>query len=178
MLTLNNIHYNGKGVPQVSPAEELIDLEPIMAAIDSRLRNGSECEQKILSFFQREVEPSVAYKDNDVDQGIDEPKALYAVGKLKRIKDYTGLFIRIGISSPDESPLIPRLQALYLQEGNHTKHNKERPDRWFYSFTETSEGMIKGVKAGTELGINSISIIPAINEAILSDKKLKLPLYK
>ena len=184
MYTIHDLHYNRKGVIQVSPEECIEDLAETLAALESELKDGSELEQNMLSFFQEEVEPRVAYRDNDVDQGKRGPRRIHVIGKLKRINDDNGLFVRLGISAPGEKLLIPALQALYL--GEHLKPIRgvsmgleSDPDKWAYDFTDIYQGMAKNVYVRTRLGIRSLSIIPAINEAILSgrNKKLETPEY-
>ena len=100
---------------------------------------------------------------------------MWIVGKLRRINGDNGLFVRLGISAPGENPLIPALQALYLLDGKHTKYMtgapagfESDPDRWAFEFTDRYQGMVEGVKVRTRLGIRSLSVIPGINEAILS----------
>ena len=186
MYTIDDLHYNSKGVIQVSSKEHLEDLAATLTALESDLKKGSKLEQNMFSFFQEEVEPQVAYRDNDVDQEQWGPRRLHVVGKLKRINADNSLFVRLGISAPGENPLIPALQALYLLDDRHTRYMRGvplgfeiDPDRWAYDFTDRYQGMVKGVHVRTRLGIRSLSIIPAINEAILNEgnKKLETPKY-
>lgn len=185
MYTIDDLHYNSKGVIQVSSEECFEDLAATLAALESELKNGSKLEQNMFSFFQEEVQHQVAYRDNDVDQGERGPRRLHVIGNLKRIEGDNGLFVRLGISAPGENPLLPALQALYLLDGEHITYIRgapigveSDPDRWVYDFTSRYEGMFQG-KVRTRLGIRSLSIIPAINEAILSgrNKKLETPEY-
>ncbi len=124
----------------------------------------------MLSFFQDEVEHIVAYRDNDINQGRAGPRRIHVIGKLKKIGEENGLFIRLGTSAPGENPLIPTLQALYLLDNAHTKYmtgipvGLERdPDRWSYDFTDRYQGMVKGVNVRTRSGIKSLAAIPLIN---------------
>ncbi len=179
--TLDDLHYNRKRVIQVSAGESFEDLAKTLKALESRLKAGSKLEQKMLSFFQEEVEPKVAYKDNDVNQGKGGPRRLQVIGKLKRISGDNGLFVRLGISAPRENPLIPVLQALYLTNEKQVKYIEGAPaglernlDSWFYDFTDRYQGMVRGVDVRTRLGIKSLSVIPAINEAILNDDEARL----
>lgn len=187
MYTIDDLHYNSRNVIQISPNEDFEDLASTLNALDEELRNGSRLEQNMLSFFHREVEPLVAYKDNDVSQGAKGPRRLFVVGKLKKINDDIGLFVRLGIRSLGENPLIPALQALYLQPSLHTKYLEGKPvgldpepDRWVYDFTDRYQGMVEGVRVRSRLGIRSLSVIPAINEAILTGAlpRLESPKYE
>jgi len=186
MYTIDDLHYNSKGVVQVSSEECFEDLAKTLKDLEFALKTGSDLEQNMFSFFQEEVEPQAAYRDNDVNQGQGGPRRLHAVGKLRIINGDNGLFVRLGISAPGEHPLIPALQALYLLDGKHVKYLEgaptgveDDPDRWAYEFTDRYQGMVEGVKVRTGLGIRSLSVIPAINEAILNDgiKKLEAPKY-
>ncbi len=186
MYSIFDIHYNSKGVVQVSPEECFEDLAATLKSIESELKTGSELEQNMLSFFQKEVEPMIAYRDNNVNQGKSGPRTLFSAGYLKKIPREIGLLVRLGISAPGENPLIPSLQALYLMTGKHRRYfegvpigSERDPDKWAYEFTDRYQGMIKGVHVRTRLGINSIQIISAINEAILNPDKglLEAPKY-
>jgi len=181
MYTIDDLHYNSKGVIQVSSEECFEDLATTLKALESELKTGSKLEQNMFLFFQEEVEPQVAYRDNDFKQGQGGPRRLHVVGKLKRVNGENGLFVRLGISAPGENPLIPALQALYLLYGEHTKYMEgvpigfeSDPDKWAYDFTDRYQGMVE-VNVRTRLGIRSLSIIPLINEAILNRETKKLP---
>lgn len=188
MFTIDNLHRNTTGVIQVSPLEQFEDLGATIAAMEAQLKSGSRVEQNMLSYFQREVVPEVAYRDNDVNQGESGPRRLFVIGNLLRTHD-DNLFVRLGILTPDENPLIPTLQVLYLSaDGNMNQHLrcisdvpvhvryllhaptglKRDPDRWAYDFTERYSGMVTGVHVRTRAGIKSLALIPKINEAILT----------
>jgi hypothetical protein len=176
MYSIDDLHYNSKDVVQVSPEEFLEDMASAMSALEIELKKGSSMEQRMLSFFQKKVRPEIAYRDNDVDQGKGGPRRLFVVGKWKAMCD-DGLFVRLGISAPDENPLIPALQMLYLSAGEHMRFIEghpvgieKNPDRWAYDFTERYQGMTKGVNVRTRTGIRSLGYIPAINEALLNGK--------
>lgn len=176
MYTIDDLHYNGGGVIQVSASNEPLDLQPALDGLESRLASGSKLEQAMLSFFLNEVEPQMAYLDNDVNQAPDGPRRLCVVGKLKRMHEGPGLFVRIGIEAPWLRPLIPTVQALYLVEGVHGRYAQGAvvgsvsvADRWVYEFTERYGGMVEGMQLLTREGLRSIAVIPAINEAILSE---------
>lgn len=186
MYTIDDLHYNKKRIIQVSSKACFEGLAATLRALESELKTGSVLERNMFSFFQEEVEPLVAYRDNDVNQGKGGPRRIYVVGKLKKVDGAHGLFVRLGISTPGENPLIPSLQALYLVDGKHAKYLEgaplgfERdPDRWAYDFTGRYQGMVEGVKVRTRLGIKSLAVIPAINEAILNGntKMLEAPKY-
>lgn len=181
IYTLEDLHYNRKRVIQVSAGASFEDLAKTLKALESELKAGSKLEQKMLSFFQEEVEPKVAYRDNDVDQSEGGPRRLQVIGKLKRISGDNGLFVRLGISAPGENPLIPALQALYLTNEKHVRYIEgapvglERdPDSWFYDFTDRYQGTVRGVNVRTRSGIKSLSVIPAIDKAILNDNETRL----
>jgi hypothetical protein len=159
--TIDDLHYNSKRIIQVSKTPEFKDLKKTLKDIKDEIGDG--LERNMFAFFCQEVDPVLAYLDNDANQGKDGPRRLFAVGRLKKMKD-SSLFVRLGVSAPNENPLIPSLQALYLK-------NKE--DRWAYEFTERYQGMVEGAKVGTREGINSLVIIPMINEAILNNASLK-----
>ena len=46
-------------------------------------------------------------------------------------------------------------------------------DKWVYQFSDRYQGMVKGVYIRTRLGVQSLSVIPVVNEAILSGKTLE-----
>lgn len=176
IYTLDDLYYNSRGLLQVSPTEAFEDIEKTLAALGNELRTSSQLEKSMLAFFLREVEPSGAYRDNDVGQGEGGPRRLFAVGRLKRVND-KGLFVRLGIRALGENPLIPALQALYLQaeEQIHPQYFKgqmigqvHHPDCWVYDFTDRYQGMVKEVNLRTRKGITSLVVIAAINEAILN----------
>ncbi len=161
--TIDDLHYNSKRIIQVSKTPEFKDLNKTLKDIKAWSK-GTGLENSMFQFFYNEVEPILAYLDNDVNQGKDGPRRLFAVGRLKKMED-ASLFVRLGVSAPNENPLIPALQALYLK-------NKE--DRWAYEFTERYQGMVEGAKVRTKEGINSLIVIPMINEAILNNVSMKM----
>ncbi len=186
MYTIDNLRYNGKEVVQVSSEECFEDLAATLEALEAEFRSGSRLEQNMFSLFQEEVEPQAAYRDNDVNQREGGSQRLHVVGKLKRMKGNNGLFVRLGIRAPGEKPLVPALQALYLVDDPHLKCREgvlvgyERdPDRWAYEFTDRYHGMVEGARVTTPLGIQSLGVIIAINEALLNGQKdrelLRLP---
>ncbi len=178
--TLRDLHYED-GVLKVAPGDSFENLEATIKEFNRYFSNNS----KIHNFFKMEVEPIAAYKDNDLNQGVGGPRRIHIIGKLKNIKKFDGLFARLGIGAPDENPLIPALQFLYKQDNGHVKYIKGQPigmevesDMWAYDFTERYGGMVEGIKIRTKEGIDSLILIPAINEALLSNEKLTLPYYK
>lgn len=186
MYTIDDLHYNSRGVVQVSSEEYFEDLAATLAALEAEFKSGSQLEQNMFSFFQEEVEPKAAYRDNDVNQRLGGPRGLNVVGKLKKVNGDNGLFVRLGIRAPGEKPLIPALQALYLVDGHHVKYRESAPvgferdpDRWAYKFTNRYQGTVEGVRVTTPLGIQSLGVILAINDALLNGQKdgelLRLP---
>ncbi len=179
--TIDDLHYNSRKIAQVSETEDFIGLESTLKAVKDELKNSSFLEKNMLSFFKNEVLPLAAYKDNDVNQGKVGPRRLHVVGKLNALDKKIGLFVRLGILAPDENPLIPTLDLLYLQENKHPKYIRgehigieKDPDKWFYSFTDRYQGIVEGVKVRTEMGIKSLFIIPIINEILLGNKPQQL----
>ena len=185
MYTLNDLHLNSRGIVQVSPSEEFLDTESTLRMIEQHFTKCTTLEQRMLSFFKKQVEPELAYKDNDINQGKTGPRRLHVVGRLRRLDHEIGIFARLGISSPGENPLIPVLQVMYLQDRLHTKYftghrvgTEHDPDRWFYNFTERYNGMIKGMGIRTRVGMATLPLITSINEALLrsnGDYELDIP---
>ena len=178
--SLDDLHLNSRKMVQVSSKEIFLPLPESLKEVCSELESGSTLEKNMASFFQAEVSPKLAYLDNDVYQGKSGPRRLYAVGTFKKVKEGTGLFVRLGISAPDENPLIPELQVIYLQSELQKKfiHGAEiglemTADAWVYQFSDRYQGMVKGVHIRTRLGVQSLSVIPVVNEAILNGKTLE-----
>jgi len=179
MYSIDDLHYNNKKVIQFSPKEEFANLASTLKSIEKELKEGSELEKNMLSFFKRNVNPKVAYKDNDAGQGKGGPRRLHVIGKLIKENGYDGFFVRLGISAPKENPLIPALQVLYLKDNKHEKYfhgqkvgSENDADRWTFDFSDRYQGQVEGVKVRTRKGISSLAAIPLINEAIISNNLL------
>lgn len=171
-FTIQDLHYNSKGVIQFSEEENFEDLKKALQVLISEFDGGdyySKLEQYMLNFFLEKVEPKVAYIDNDINQVVENSRKIYVAGKLKEFTDEKGLFVRLGVSIPGEKGQFPSLQALYLAKNQLeiAISPKEYLDRWFYQFTN-GKGYIDGAITKTKQGIESLSIISKINDEILS----------
>lgn len=171
MLTIDDLHYNSRGVPQVAVEEQFESLRKAMSAIREKLSKGTKLEQSMLAFFEENARAVLAYRDNDVNQGSDGPKRTYVVGRPNGELAERGLFFRLGFS-PE---LIPGLEATYLTErtcqmpvgGGKTERMPVDSDKWVYKFTDRYQGKVEGMVVTTEKGINSVGLIPIINRMIL-----------
>jgi hypothetical protein len=179
MYTIDDMHYNESGVPQVASIVDIELLQQTLQELEQTLKQGSTMDENMLHFFMNEVAHITAYLDNDVNQAEGGPRHLFAVGVLKSGLSQNSLFIRLGISAPDENPLIPSLQALYLKNNAHPHYIagepvsvNDDPDRWFYDFTERYGGMLKGAYVRTPEGIDSLGILPRMNKALLLGRGL------
>ena len=176
-LTIDDLHYNSRHVVQVAEKECFEDLDATYKSIRSTLQAGSDLERSMLTFFEKEINPILAYRDNDVNQLPEGPRRLHVVGKFKRITSDNGLFVRLGIMAPGENPLIASFQALYLQVETLEKYlagvligTEQDADRWSYEFSDRYQGMVRGAALRTTKGIKSLLVIPFINESLLSGK--------
>ena len=182
---LEDLHYNTQNVPQFNPKEAFEDLEATLKAVEETLMRESPhggLAMRMLSFFQREVAPLIAYRDNDLDQGTWGPRHRFVAGTLKNNFEVDGLFARIGIFAPGENPLIPCFQLLYLQGHDHVHYlegeavgMKKEADSWVYDFTVRYGGMVKGVNVRTKEGINTLPLITLINSGLLNESPPQYP---
>jgi hypothetical protein len=180
-FTLEDIHYNSKGVLQVSAIERFEDMAKTLKSIEQEFTSGTKLEQNMFLFFHNLIEPIMAYKDNEVNQGEYGPRRLCIVGKFEEPNNSEGLFIRLGISAPGESLLMPCLQALYL-DPKIQPNSKEKPisefDSWFYGFTDVYNGRLEGAHLVSRKGIDSLLPIYLINESILEGKPVRITFDK
>jgi len=169
MYTINDLHYNKKRVIQISPKLKLETLALTWKMITEELKNSSPLERNMLYFFETNVNPVLAYRDNDVNQGKTGPRRRHVIGKLKSPANIDGLFIRLGIWAPGENALIPALQVLYLQKrlAEMPKDNFV-PESWIYDFTDRYQSRIEEINVHSVEGIKSLGIIPAINKSLMT----------
>lgn len=170
--SLEDIHYNSRGVIQVAQEENFESMQEALEIVDQEIKRGSNLERGMLSFFRLMVDPVVAYRDNDLNQLPSGPRRMHVVGKLKDFKE-EGPYLRIGVNAPGENSLIPTLQAFYLKEkvrdaymAGQVAGQVTETDRWAYNFTERYGGMVEA-KVSTRKGVSSLVLISMINEGIL-----------
>jgi hypothetical protein len=173
---LKDLHLNSHGVLQVNPEECFEDFEEWKAKIEQTCMAGTEHERMMWQVFSALAEPVCVYRDNDVNQGRTGPRRVHIAGRPKLWNDDYSLTLRVGIKAPGENPLITAFQALYSQTHSHLKYLMGSPvgveecsDQWSYEFTDRYKGITETSDLRTQRGIQSLSIINALNEALLKN---------
>ena len=201
--SLDSVHFNSRGVVQVGKEEMFEDLQTTLALSDAWFNNDQNLknpgDESELSFFKREVNALLAYRDFHIGMGGPETY-LYAVGKLSSFKN-SPLYVRLLLENPDKTSIPPSLEFIFLKQKGMFYEAREDvdggddnfitddisefmemppdlrdfsdsyPDRWFY----IPGSIFYGVEVKSNLGKQSLGLIPRIDKALKTQKPLFIP---
>ena len=164
MFTIKDLHYNSRNLLQVNPKENYDHLSLALDTIQKALCSGSPIEQKMWSFFEREIEPKEAYHDHELNQGPRSQQRLYVVGFPHNSPFEHDLQVRIGVDPQDD--VCSAVQFMYLQPPSEGASSKLTP-RFFNDFNPEYSGMVDGYILGNEHFFRAWQMIPQFQQAIL-----------
>ncbi|GEM_PF-5356355 len=174
-MDFDNLHYNSRNVPQVAEQEQFEDLASTLAAIETELTKGTLLDRNMYRFFQQSFRPHIpdsriAYRDHDVNQVHGGPQRRYVI---EAFSDIPHLYMRLGISAPESTPLIPALQLLYLD-----RRSQYDFDAFAFDFTHRHHGRVEGAHVSSREAVRALGLIPIVNETILSDPTHSLEILR